>query len=38
VFGIKTEPLTREWIDGVVQIARRQRVRFAKAIAPMPAS
>ena len=39
VFGIKTEPLTREWIDGVVQIARTaaDQIREGR-IAPMPAS
>jgi RecB family exonuclease len=38
-FGIKTEPLTREWIDGVVQIARTavDQIREGR-IAPMPAS
>jgi len=38
-FGIKTEPLTREWIDGVVQIARTavDQIREGR-IAPMPVS
>ena len=38
-FGAKTEPLTREWIDGVVQIARTaaDQIREGR-IAPMPAS
>jgi hypothetical protein len=38
-FGIKTEPLTRQWIDGVVQIARTaaDEIRGGR-IAPLPAS
>jgi ATP-dependent helicase/DNAse subunit B len=38
-FGIKTEPLTREWIDGVVQIARTaaEQIREGR-VAAMPAS
>jgi hypothetical protein len=39
LFGIKTEPLTAEWIDGVVQIAgtAADQIRQGR-IAPMPAS
>jgi RecB family exonuclease len=38
-FGVKTEPLTRQWIDGVVRIARTaaEQIREGR-IAPMPAS